>query len=185
MDPGAVIVPGRYFGPYQPLLLYAGLAAQARGATAEWIDWRPPASLDNPSGVSADQQAWVLEQVTPVVDRLGGAPLLVGKSLGTFAAEVAARRSLPAIWYTPLLLEDLVVTALRRCTAPFLLVGGTSDRLAWDGAVARSLTPHVCEIPDADHGMLVPAGLAASAGVLGEVTTAAERFLDGVVWRHP
>ena len=75
-----------------------------------------------------------------------------------------------------------VVASLRASTAPFLLIGGTADTAAWDGALARSLTPYVCEIPDANHGLMVPAGLAASAGVLGEVTTATERFLDEVVW---
>jgi hypothetical protein len=178
----AVIVPGRYFGPYQPLLCYAGLAAQARGAAVDYVDWRPLESLD-PSATSRPMQAWVLGEITPVLDRLGGAPLLVGKSLGTFAAALAADRNLPAIWYTPLLLDDVVVADLRRCAAPFLLVGGTGDPLAWDGAVARSLTPYVCEIEDADHGMLVPTGLPASAAVLGEVTAAVERFLDEVVWR--
>jgi pimeloyl-ACP methyl ester carboxylesterase len=180
MDRAAVIVPGRYLGPYQPLLLYAGLAAKARRAMVEYVDWQP---LDASVQASTQMQAWVLEQTTPVIDRLGGAPLLVGKSLGTFAASLAAGKDLPAIWYTPLLRDDLVVGALRRCTAPFLLIGGTSDPDAWDGAVARSLTPHVCEIPGADHGMLVSGGLAASAAVLGEVTTVAERFLDEVVWR--
>jgi hypothetical protein len=174
-------------GPYQPLLFYAGLAAKARGASVEPIDWQPPSSLDPSVADPPARQAWVLEQVAPVVDRLAGTPVLIGKSLGTYAAELAAQRGLPAIWYTPLLHEELVPASLRASSAPFLLIGGTAD-LAWDGALARSLTPYVCEIPDADHGMMVPAGLPASAAVLGEVTAAAERFLDEVVWRvrdHP
>ena len=183
----AVIVPGRTLGPHEPLLFYARLAVQARGATVEHPDWRPPEAV-HPARPSADRQAWVLDQVGPVLDRLGGTPLLVGKSLGTFAAALAADRSLPAIWYTPLLLDELVLASLRRSSAPFLLIGGTGDPEAWDGAVARSLTPYVCEIPDADHVMTVPAGrgvrdLTASARVLGEVSAAAERFLDDVVWR--
>lgn len=176
-----MIIPGRLSGPYQPMLFYASMALRARHATVEPLDWSPAASLD-PAAPSANNHAWVRHQVVPVLDRLGGRPVLVGKSLGTYAAEVAAQRSLPAIWYTPLLLDDLVVAALRASTAPFLLIGGTADPHAWDGALARSLTPHVCEIPEADHGLMVPAGLTASAAVLGEVTAAAERFLDEVVW---
>jgi hypothetical protein len=88
---------------------------------------------------------------------------------------------LPAVWLTPVLTSAWVVDGLRRATAPFLLVGGTADRL-WDSGLARELTPYVLEIAGADHGMYVPGRLAASAGVLGEVATAAEDFLDRVVW---
>ncbi|MFG3580989.1 hypothetical protein [Micromonospora chersina] len=57
-----------------------------------------------------------------------------------------------------------------------LLVGGTADPL-WDGAVARQLSPHVLEVPDADHSMLVPGPLARSAEALGRVCTAVEDFV--------
>lgn len=70
----------------------------------------------------------------------------------------------------------------RRSGGP-LLVGGTSDQL-WDGGTARLVTPHVLEVEDADHGMLIPGALSASAAVLGQVITAVEDFLDRVVWRH-
>jgi hypothetical protein len=169
------------FGPHQPLLFYAATAVRARAASVEPLDWNPSESLDA-STPPADLHAWVRDQVTPVLDRLAGRPLIIGKSLATYAADLAAQRDLPAIWYTPLLLDDLVVASLRGSAAPFLLVGGTADTGAWDGALARSLTPYVCEIPDADHGMMVPAGLTASAAVLGEVTAAVERFLADVVW---
>lgn len=177
----AVTIPGRLFGPHQPLLFYAAMAVRARDAAPEPIDWQSPDSLD-PSATSTDRQASVCDQVAPVLDRLAGRPVVIGKSLGTYAAELAAKRNLPAIWYTPLLRDDLVVASLRASAAPFLLIGGTADPQAWDGSLARSLTPYVCEIPEADHGLFVPAGLAASAAVLGEVTEATERFLDDVVW---
>ena len=69
-----------------------------------------------------------------------------------------------------------MTAALSRASEPFLLVGGTADQL-WDGEVARRLTPHVLEIPDADHSMLVPGPLARSAEVLGRVCTAVEEFV--------
>ena len=179
----AVVLPGRAFGPYAPLLFFAGVAAKARGAAVEVVDWQPPASWQPENEPTpAARSAWVLGEVTPVLDRQPGAPLLVGKSLGSFAAALAASRQLPAIWYTPLLLDELVVKGLRASPAPFLLIGGTADVHAWDGGLARSLTPYVCEIPDADHMLMVPTGLVASAAVLGEVTAAVESFLDEVVW---
>ena len=109
-------------------------------------------------------------------------PVLVGKSLGTYAAELAAAKALPAIWHTPLLNDPRCVEALRNATAPFLLVGGTADRW-WDGSLARGLTPYVLEVPDANHGMvLLGSPLSRSAAVLGEVATAVEELLDRCVW---
>jgi hypothetical protein len=179
----AVVLPGRMYGPHAPLLFYAGEALQARGAAVEVVDWRPPAAWDPPNEpTSTERHAWVLGEAGPVLDRQAGKPLLVGKSLGSFGAALAASRELPAIWFTPLLLDELVVEGLRASAAPFLLIGGTADVHAWDGGLARSLTPYVCEIPDADHSLMVPAGLVASAAVLGEVTAAVESFLDEVIW---
>jgi pimeloyl-ACP methyl ester carboxylesterase len=177
-----VLAPGRLYGPHAPLLHYARLAALARQATVEAIDWAPSAAPDPWTSEPFVRQSWVIEQVAPVLDRLGETPLLIGKSLGSYAAALAAQRGLAAVWYTPLLRDELLVDSLRRSRAPFLLIGGTSDPDAWDGELARELTPYVCEILDADHSLMVPAGLAASAAVLGEVTTAVERFLDEVVW---
>lgn len=176
----AVLLPGANYGPDGPLLMYAARAAAARGARVSSVSWqrRESEGSDVASGVAA--------QVAPVLDRLaaevpGATPLLIGKSLGTCAATLAAERGLPAIWLTPLLTVDVVVDAMRRAMAPCLLVGGTADRL-WDGPVARELSPHVLEVESADHGMFVPGPLAASADVLGRVATAVEGFLDDVVW---
>jgi hypothetical protein len=109
------------------------------------------------------------------------APVLIGKSLGSLAAPVAASKGLPAIWVTPILTDEPTVAALRQATAPCLLIGGTGDKV-WNGQLARSLTPHVLEIDQADHGMFVPGRLSRSAAVLGQVTTAIENFLDHQVW---
>jgi len=177
----ALVVPGRMLGPHQPLLYYAAAAARSRQATVERLDWQPAQAL-GPTTPADEVQAWVLGQVGRALDRLGGQPLLVAKSLGTHAAPLAADRGLPAVWLTPLLHEELVVEALRRARAPFLLVGGTADTPAWDGELARSLTPYVCEVPEADHGMHVPGPVAATAAVHGQVGTAVERFLDEVLW---
>lgn len=176
----ALVVPGRMFGPYTPLLMYAADAAEARGAQVRALHWTPPSDLD-PEGAAE----WVRGQVGPVLDEVtetGGPPLVIGKSLGTYTAALAAERGLPAVWLTPLLRAPEVVEALHRASAPYLLIGGTRDEMAWDGELARKLSPHVFEVDGADHGMNVPGPLARSAAVLGQVATAVERFLDGVVW---
>jgi hypothetical protein len=178
----AVVIPGARFGPYSPLLMYAGVAAAARRAQVHHLSWAQPDQLD---GLSPDEEGgWVEAQVAPVVDRMrddGASLLLIGKSLGTHAARLAAIHGLPAVWLTPPLTSDPIVAALRQAGAPRLLVGGTADEL-WDGTLARQLSAHVLEVDDADHGMWLPGPLAASAAVLGRVVTAIERFLDDVVW---
>lgn len=175
----ALLAPGGNYGPDGPLLMFGGTAALQRGAELHPVDW---GTLD--SSLSDDDLNRKVEAaVTLVLDSLGAAaaPLLIGKSLGTRAAAVAADRGVPAIWFTPLLTQRGVVAGLRRATAPFLLAGGTADDW-WDSRVARSLTPHVAEIDGANHCMFVPGPLKESAAVLGEVSTAVERFLDDTVW---
>ncbi|WP_307834412.1 alpha/beta hydrolase [Paractinoplanes lichenicola] len=116
-----------------------------------------------------------------MLDGLAGQPLLIGKSLGSFAAGLAAERSLPAVWLTPILSVPWVPAALERATAPFLLVGGTADKF-WDRALARRLSPYVVEVPAADHGMFVPGPLTDTIAVLARVVVAIDEFLDEIGW---
>jgi len=87
-----------------------------------------------------------------VTSATGAAPVVIGKSLGSLAAPLAADRGLAAVWFTPLLTDELVVAALWRATGPCLLVGSITDQF-WDGQAARSLTPDIVEVEAADHGM--------------------------------
>ncbi|SCL23210.1 Alpha/beta hydrolase family [Micromonospora nigra] len=168
-DRRAVLIPGQGYDTRYPLFLYAGEALRRAGFALHAVTWQVPDDLDLETA-----GRWVNEQVAPTLnDRTD---LLVGKSLGTLAVELAADRGLAAVWLTPLLHRPDVVAALRRTRAPFVLVGGTADR-TWDGAVARRLTPYVLEIPEADHALMVPGPLARSAAALGEVCTAVERFV--------
>ena len=158
--------------------MYAGDVAEQRGAKVHrhvWGGTPPPLS----SGVAV--QDWVRGEVGPVLAGLSGQPLLIGKSLGSFAAVLAAERSLPAVWLTPVLSLPWVPAALERATAPFLLVGGTADKL-WDGASARRLSPYVVEVPAADHGMYVPGPLTDTIAVLARIVVAVDEFLDEIGW---
>jgi pimeloyl-ACP methyl ester carboxylesterase len=123
----------------------------------------------------------VRDEVSPLLDAVGDCPLLIGKSLGTNAALLAAERRLPAVWLTPILTVPWVTAALGRATVPFLLVGGTADAM-WNGVLARRLSPYVLEVEGADHGMYVPGPLTDSITVLGRVVTAVEDFLDMINW---
>ncbi|MEU5157351.1 alpha/beta hydrolase [Glycomyces sp. NPDC021274] len=169
----AVVVPGGAFGPGAGMLMYAPLVAERRGATIHRHHWSAlPEDVLDPT-----IEAWVRGEIAPLLDVVTGRPLLIGKSLGTNAAGVAAERGLPAIWLTPLLTLPWVVDAISRATAPVLLIGGTADQW-WDGAVARRLSAHVLEVVGADHGMLVSGPAIDSISVLGQVITAIDDFLD-------
>lgn len=177
----AVVVPGRNFGPYVPQLFLPMVAAFRRGARPVTIEWEHVSGVDALD--RADVPGWVNRQVAPHLE--GRAPestLLIGKSLGSHAAASAADAAVPAIWVTPLLTNESVVAALRAMQAPFLLVGGTADPF-WDGVLARSLTPYVCELPGADHGLFVDEPpLSRSVDNLGALADAAEAFIDEHVW---
>lgn len=165
-----------------PLLMYSADASELRGAAVHFHWW----TKVDPTGGAGRDVAGALERagadLGPLFAEHGpGRPLVIGKSLGSVAASHAAEWDLPAIWLTPLLTRDVVVAGLRRATAPFLLVGGTADRV-WDGELARSLTPYVLEVPGANHGMYVDGPLRASLAVLGDVVAAVEEFIDAHVW---
>jgi len=174
----AIVLPGRIFGPAAGMLMYAGEIANRRGATLHRHSW----SGEPPTPSEPETERWVCDEVVPLLDALGGSPLLIAKSLGTNAASLAAERSLPAVWLTPLLTSPWVAAALGRATAPFLLVGGTADDTYWDGVLARRLSPYVVEVEGADHGLYVPGQLTRSIAVLGDVVDAVETFLDAAGW---
>jgi hypothetical protein len=173
----AVVIPGGAFGPAAGLLMYTGIVAQRRGATVHRHSWsQRPSEPFEPK-----IESWVCNEIGPLLDGVSGSPLLIGKSLGTNAAMLAAERCLPAVWLTPLLTVPWVVSALERATAPLQLVGGTGDAM-WDGATARRLSPYVLEVEDADHGMCVPGPVSESVAVLGRVVAVMDEFLDAIAW---
>lgn len=187
----AVLLPGGNSAVDVPVLMYGSFAVRRRHGYVHKVTWSWPPAEPGAARKPQDElfrqsSVWVAAQAAAGIDEMIAATgaedvVMIAKSFGTLAAAVIAERGLPAIWFTPLLTHKPAVAALRRATAPSLLVGGTADPF-WDSAVARSITPHVVEAPDADHQMFVPGPLAASAAVLGQIATAVERFLDEVVW---
>ncbi len=168
-DRVAVVLPGAMLGgmPAVAVPIYA-LRDRGWSAVQVWDEF-----LDR----SLDATAWTRERAEAALAATGTAKtmLLVAKSLTTRAAALAAERSLPAVWLTPLLDDEESVDGLRRRTAPALLVGGTADP-TWDGALARTLSEDVLELPEADHAFGGPTGIASLLGNFALITHAVDEF---------
>ncbi|MET8149217.1 alpha/beta hydrolase [Actinoplanes sp. NPDC049668] len=181
-DPGrvALLIPGNEYSAARPLLHFARAVLMRHGWTTQEV-WWPERT---PQREGDDLEPWfdrlrdfACAHVSRMIDA-ETAPriLLVGKSLGTLTAPLAADRGLPAVWLTPLLRDAKTVDALRRGAAPYLLAGGAADP-AWDAAVARSLGRPFYEAPDADHGMETDDDPANSAEILRRATVAMDEFV--------
>lgn len=176
----AVALPGRY-PQYSALLLgFAAHALTQHGWAVDQLWWDPPAHGDDDDA----DYAWVrdrLDEAAPADGRV----LVVGKSLGTLAAPLAAERAYDAIWLTPLLVEPRIVEAVAANPGRQLLVGGTGDP-SWDSGAARELAAAGCavlEIPDADHGLLVPGDIVRGAQIQVEIVRAIDSFLGRLATR--
>jgi len=140
----AIALPGAMLGG-MPAVWWAMAPAFSDG-------WRIVYVWDEFLDRSQDATRWVEARAEAAAAHAGSVALVIGKSLTTRAAGLAAERNWPAVWLTPLLVDDEVVAGLRRRTAPALLVGGTEDP-AWDGAIARELSDDVLELDGANHGL--------------------------------
>lgn len=172
----AIIAPGRAYPPSMPLLEFARRALLEHGFAVQQLWW------DSTTRGDEDSEQWVRRHVAAAhagddADHV----LVVGKSLGTRAASYAAERGLDAIWFTPLLVEPVVVEAIGANAGRQLLVGGIADDL-WDAAIARELAEAGCavlEVPDADHAMAT-ASAVRTAEIHLEVARAVEDWLSQI-----
>jgi hypothetical protein len=135
--------------------------------------------LDEPPA-GEDPFAWVRDRAQRALDHQPApTTVVVGKSLASDVADLAADRELPAIWLTPLLDRANVRVALARASAPFLIVGGTADPTWQPQAVPSSALLSQLELPAHDHSLQVPGEPFTSLGSLKKVTKHVERFLGG------
>ena len=167
----AILLPGARYPTRAPLLWFAREAALERGwSVLEVLDELPP---------DAQGFEWALDRSERA---LAAAPtgqlVMIGKSLTSVAAGLAADRDLPAIWLTPLMREARVTEALARAAQFTLLVGGTADPL-WDrDAVPANPAIETVELEGLDHALQVPGDAEASLRALGDATRAVTGFLE-------
>lgn len=168
----ATILPGRGYTPDRPLLHFTRRILTDRGWTVREHWWER-------GDATTTQEA--AAEATRVVKEVHGADLhlVIGKSLGTYAAPVAVDHALPAVWFTPLLRDDLVRAAIAATLEPSLLLGGTGDA-SWDGEAARASRAQVHEVRDADHSLEVAGSVRDSVKTLEKVMRRVEDFIAGL-----
>jgi pimeloyl-ACP methyl ester carboxylesterase len=168
-----VLLPGARYPTRAPLLWFVREVAIARGyGVLEVLD-EPPAG--------EDPFAWVRDRAQRA---LGHGPseldVVVGKSLSSDVADLAAERGLAAIWLTPLLDRPGIVAALARTTRPTLLVGGTADPTWLPDVLSDNVMLDRLQLEGLDHGLQLPGDPQASLGALKKVVKKVDRFLDAL-----
>ena len=170
-DRCAVLLPGvRYFSQ-APLLWFARTAAQAQGWSVLEVSERAPGD--------EDPFRWIRSRAERALDAAPGTRLaVIGKSLGSAAAPLAAKRGLPGVWLTPLLVRPEIARALQDATAPRLLVGSTADDTWANDGLPGGDAVEVLEFEGLDHSLEVPGDPIASLKALRRVTERIGAFFE-------
>lgn len=164
----ALVLPGGYYSVDQPLLFWACHVLVQAGWRVITMRWHWEETKDRRRFVEAGAAQLDLE-AGPAAKTL-----VVAKSLGCYAAEWASVRGFPAVWLTPVLIDDFVAEALERYPVSALLVGGSADRV-WDSDRAASTGLRLLEIAGADHGLQLP-DWRSSIAALQQTLTAIDDF---------
>lgn len=169
-----VLLPGARYPTRAPLLWFAREVAVARGyGVLEVLD-APPAG--------EDPFAWVRDRARRALDHDPPSELdvVIGKSLSSDVADLAAERELPAIWLTPLLDRPGIVAALARASRPALLVGGTADPTWRADAIPDNALLDRLELAGLDHSLQAPGDPQESLAALKKVVKRIDRFLGAL-----
>jgi hypothetical protein len=173
-----VVLPGMQYTTQAPLLWFAREAAAGGGHTVlEVLDSLPDG--DEPFAWARDRARRALDHARASSGD-DGEIVVVGKSLASAAAGLAADRLLPAVWLTPLLDRPRVVDDVARASRPALLVGGSADETWQPDALPDSGLLEIVHLDGLDHSLQRPGDPAASLQALGAVTDRVGRFLDAL-----
>jgi hypothetical protein len=136
--------------------------------------------LDEPPA-GEDPFAWVRDRARRALDHLPTQlDVVIGKSLSSDVADLAADRGLPAIWLTPLLDRPGILAALARTSRPTLLVGGVADPTRRPDALPDNVMLDRLSLDGLDHGLQLPGDPQASLDALRKVAKRIDRFLGAL-----
>ena len=166
----AVVLPGRAYPATLPVLALVVDALERHGYDVHAVSW----TLDE---LPADPAAWVTERL--LVAAADGCDLVVGKSLGCWAAAYCAEQAWPAVWLTPVLSDPACAAAIRANASPQLVVAGLADPFH-DSTAAVALGCAVVEIAGADHALSDSGDGVPTAAIQQQITAAADAFLAGL-----
>lgn len=166
----AVVLPGRAYPASMPVLALVVDVLERHGYDVRAVSWTL-------SELPADPAAWVTERL--VAAAADGCDLVVGKSLGAWAAAYAAKQAWPALWLTPVLSDPRCAAGIRANPASQLVIGGLADP-THDTAVAATLGCDVVEIAAADHALTDTDDVVPSVAIQQQMTAAADAFLSGL-----
>lgn len=176
----ALVLPGGGYTVDHPVLFWSCQVLAQAGYRVVTMRWQPDDRAET------DPRAFVEEGADVLDAAAGPAPvtLVVGKSLGTYAAGWASVRRYPAVWLTPVLTDASVAAALNTYSAPGLLIGGTDDGL-WDPAAAKATPLEVLELSGADHALHHRGDWRTSVTTLKRTLEAVEAFAVEQRWALP
>lgn len=165
-----LVLPGRAYPVDLP-----GLALPMRALALDgWTIWHAVWELDD---LEEEGRRKVVIRAVAELDELTASSsqrLVLGKSLGTYAAAWAADKEVPAVWLTPLLIDQRCASDITRSTAPAMLVAGTAD-FTWDSAAADRTGKQVVRLAGADHSFQT-GDWRREVEILREMTEAVEAF---------
>lgn len=158
----ALLVPGVAYPTPMPQLYFAKQVALNAGWNVREIAWDADMEF-TPQRVTEEVETALTGNELPV--------LIIGKSIGSLAAMLAAERNYRAIWITPVVERADVVEAIGANTAMQLAIGGTADE-HWnhDASTKWPVNVQVLEFPGANHPLLVASDPVRGAEIVGEYT---------------
>ncbi len=166
-----VLLPGAHYTISMPLFWFSRDAAKQRG-------WSVLAVSDE-LGEDDERLTWVRNRAERALDAAAAKEtLVIGKSLTSIAAGLAAERELPAIWLTPLLGYSAVIEGLSSAVRPTLLVGSPGDPSWNSAAIPANPMLRVLELEGLNHSLEIPGDPLASLDALRAVVAAIGKFLD-------
>ena len=167
------MLPGRVYPVSRPVLAAVVALLVQHGYDVRPVSWQLEVVPEDPA-------AFVTTRLVEAAPE--GADLVVGKSLGTWAAPYAAEQSLPAVWLTPVLGEPDVADGIRDNRAAQLVVAGLSDHLH-DVQVAAGLGCDLVELDGVDHALSGTGDGVVAPVILGRITDATDAFLRRQGWQ--